>query len=60
MIGMEDVATLKKINVEPVDVRSAMEKSIAQHQVLIEKKRENKMGKQGLQMIDWPVRTNLQ
>ncbi|MBO0586744.1 DUF58 domain-containing protein [Sporosarcina sp. E16_8] len=52
MIGIEDVAILKKVNEEPVDVRSAMEKSIAQQQVLIKKKEKLKWEKQGLQMIE--------
>ncbi|MEK4712408.1 DUF58 domain-containing protein [Sporosarcina sp. resist] len=52
MIGIEDVAILKKANEVPVDVRSAMEKSIAQQQVLIKKKEKLKWEKQGLQMIE--------
>lgn len=52
MIGIEDVAILKKANEEPVDVRSAMEKSIAQQQVLIKKKEKLRWEKQGLQMIE--------
>jgi uncharacterized protein (DUF58 family) len=52
MIGIEDLAILKKINEEPIDVRSAMEKSIAQQQVLIKKKEKIKWEKQGLQMIE--------
>lgn len=52
MIGIADVAILKKVNEEPVDVRSAMEKSIAQQQILIKKKEKLKWEKQGLQMIE--------
>ncbi|MBE1555245.1 DUF58 domain-containing protein [Sporosarcina limicola] len=52
MIGIEDVAILKKINEEPVDIRSAMVKSIAQQQILIKKKRKLQWEKQGLQMIE--------
>jgi uncharacterized protein (DUF58 family) len=52
MIGIEDVALLKRINEEPVDIQSAMVKSIAQQQILIKKKRKTKWEKQGLQMIE--------
>ena len=52
MIGIEDVAILKRINEEPVDIQSAMVKSIAQQQILIKKKRKIKWEKQGLQMIE--------
>ena len=43
---------LKRINEEPVDVRSAMVKSIAQQQILIKKREKIKWEKQGLQMIE--------
>jgi len=52
MIGIEDLALLKRINQEPVDVKTAMVKSIAQQQVLIKKKEKIKWEKQGLQMIE--------
>ena len=52
MIGIEDMAILQRINQEPVDVRSAMVKSIAQQQILVKKKEKSKWEMQGLQMIE--------
>ncbi|WOV83129.1 DUF58 domain-containing protein [Sporosarcina jeotgali] len=52
MIGIEDTALYNRINEEPVDVQTAMVKSIAQQQLLLKKKRKLKWEKKGLQMIE--------
>lgn len=52
MIGIEDMTLLKRINEEPIDVQSAMLKSIAQQQFLMKKQEKFKWEKQGLQMIE--------
>ena len=52
MIGIEDMAILKRIDEEPVNVQSAMVKSIAQQQMLIKKREKIKWEKQGLIMIE--------
>ncbi len=52
MIGIEDRMLLERVNEEPVDVRSAMVKSIAQQQILFKKREKAKWERQGLQMIE--------
>lgn len=52
MIGIDDLAILKRVKQEPIDVKAAMVKSIAQQQILIKKKEKAKWERQGLQMIE--------
>ncbi len=52
MIGIEDIALLKRIKEEPTDIETAMVKSIAQQQILMKKKGIVKWEKLGLQMIE--------
>ncbi|MGG1675409.1 DUF58 domain-containing protein [Neobacillus sp. NRS-1170] len=52
MIGIEDRSLQRRINEEPIDVQTAMLKSIAEQQNLIKKREKNKWEKQGLQMIE--------
>lgn len=54
IIGIEDGTLLKRMTVEPSDVKNAMVKSIAQQQTLIKKREKMKWEKQGLQMIEAP------
>jgi uncharacterized protein (DUF58 family) len=52
MIGIEDKTLLKRIKEDPIDVQSAMLKSLAQQQILMKKREKVKWEKQGLQMIE--------
>ncbi|WP_312469561.1 DUF58 domain-containing protein [Neobacillus sp.] len=52
MIGIEDKTLIKRTKEEPLDVQSAMVKSIAQQQILLKKREKIKWEKQGLQMIE--------
>ncbi|HEY2420934.1 MAG TPA: DUF58 domain-containing protein [Neobacillus sp.] len=54
MIGIEDKTLLKRVNEEPIEVQSAMLKSIAQQQILMKKREKVKWEKQGLQIIETP------
>ncbi len=52
MIGIEDESLLSKGKEAPVDVQTAMVKSMAQNQLLTTKREKVKWEKQGLQMIE--------
>lgn len=52
MIGIEDQTLIKRVKVEPNTVQAAMQKSIAQQQILFKKREKNKWEKQGLVMIE--------
>lgn len=52
MIGIEDNVLLSRVKDTPVDVRTAMVKSMAQNQQLFKKREKAAWEKQGLQMIE--------
>lgn len=52
MIGIEDRAVLDQVKEEPVDVHSAMVKSIAQKQILFQKREKRKWETRGLLMTE--------
>ncbi len=52
VIGIEDEVLLKRIKDEPVNVQTAMVKSMAQQQWLMKKREKLKWEKQGLQMLE--------
>lgn len=54
MIGIEDKHLLQRIKEKPLDVQTAMRKSVAQQQFLLKKREKLKWEKQGLQMIEAP------
>ncbi len=51
-IGIEDETLLKNLKSEPVDVQSAMVKSMAQNQALVKKREKAKWEKNGLLMVE--------
>ncbi|NHM34020.1 DUF58 domain-containing protein [Bacillus sp. C11] len=52
MIGIEDQTILKRIKQEPLDLESAMLKSMAQQQMLNKKREKVRWEKQGLQLVE--------
>lgn len=52
MIGIEDEMIMRRIKTEPVDIRHAMMKSMAQKQMLVKKREKAKWEKQGLLMVE--------
>lgn len=52
MIGIEDEMLAEKVKSEPVDVQTAMVKTMAQQQMLLKKREKSKWEKKGLLMVE--------